>query len=49
MDEYLLIVADRLVALRWVLPTAVVEEAGADCLSDLSVVLHVQSAAGDDW
>ena len=46
MDEDLLVVADGLVALRRVLAAAVVEEAGADRLTDLCIVLQVHVAAG---
>lgn len=49
MDENLLVVADRLVAFSRVLPTAVVEEAGANRLSNLRVVLELERAAGDHW
>jgi len=48
VDEHLLVVANRLVPLGGVLATAVVEEARADRLADLSVVLELLTAAGDD-
>ena len=41
MNEYLLVIANCLVALCWVLPTTVVKETGADRLANLGVVFHV--------
>ena len=49
MDENLLVVADRLVAFSRVLPTAVVEEPGANRLPNLRVVFKLKRAAGDHW
>ena len=45
MDENLLVVTDSLVAFRRVLATTVVEEASTDRLSDLCVVLKVETTA----
>ena len=49
VDKHLLVIADGFVALCGVLAAAVVEEASADRLSNLSVVLQLQASARDHW
>ena len=48
VNEHLLVVTDRLVALSWILATAMVEETSTNRLPNLCVVLELETATGDD-